>query len=151
MNVSTSVTIHAPKEAVWAVITDWNKTADVISGIRSLRVLEQPESGLIGLKWKETRVMFGKEAQETMWIIDAQPHQFYKVRAESHGSVYLSEMKVEESPEGCVLTMSFEAQPQTVFARIMGFLMAGFMKKSTEKMCHQDLLDIKSYVESRQG
>jgi carbon monoxide dehydrogenase subunit G len=149
MKLSTSVKVHAPKEEVWAVITDWDKTADVISGITDLTVLERPESGLTGLKWKETRIMFGKEATETMWIVDAQPNDYYKVRAESHGSVYLSGMSVQDSEEGCELTMSFEAQPQTFMAKVMGVLMGGFMRKSVMKACHQDLLDIKAYVESR--
>lgn len=42
----------------------------MVSGIISLNILHQPEDGLVGLKWEETRKMFGKEASETMWITD---------------------------------------------------------------------------------
>lgn len=147
MKVSTQVFIEAPLESVWQAITDIEHCQDMITGIVGLDVLNKPEKQLIGLKWKETRVMFGKEATETMWITDAVNKQFYRTRAESHGSIYISELAVQEQGSGTVLTMSFSGKAQSFFMKILSVLMTPMMKGSMVKMLDKDLADIKQYVE----
>ena len=92
--------------------------------------------------------MFGKEATETMWITDYKENEFYQTRAESHGSVYVSKLSLEESGNHTKLTMSFSAEGQKFFVKIisfcMGFLLKGTMKKAVVK----DLNDIKTHLES---
>ncbi|MGI9263993.1 MAG: SRPBCC family protein, partial [Gammaproteobacteria bacterium] len=68
MKVSTSIDIASPAENVWAVITDIENCVGRISSILDIEVLEKPETGFVGFKWKETRKMFGKEATEVMWV-----------------------------------------------------------------------------------
>ena len=85
MIAEQQVTISAPKQAVWKVITALENGAETISGIEQIEILEQPENGLVGLKWRETRTLFGKTATEIMWITDAVDNDFYTTRAESHG------------------------------------------------------------------
>lgn len=46
---------------------------------------ENTASGLVGLKWRETRMLFGKEATAEKWITDAVENECYKTRAESDG------------------------------------------------------------------
>lgn len=87
MQVSTSIKISKPKENVWKAITDIENSAGMISSIISIDVLEKPEVGFLGFKWKETRKMFGKEATEIMWVTDSVENKYYSTRAESHGSV----------------------------------------------------------------
>jgi hypothetical protein len=43
----------------------------VISSILKITILNKPANDLVGLKWEETREMFGKEAMETIWITDS--------------------------------------------------------------------------------
>ena len=148
MNISCSTQINAPKEKVWDIITNIDKAPEHVSGIKSVEVLEKPDSGVIGLKWKETRVMFGKEAEETMWITHAEENRFYQTRAESHGAVYISKMAVDESNGSSKLTMSFNGQPQTTGAKIMSALMGWMFKKGTIKAIEQDLADIKVKAEA---
>ena len=62
MNLSVSEHINAPRERIWNVITDFDTWSDTISGIIAVEVIDKPESGVVGLKWRETRMMFGKEA-----------------------------------------------------------------------------------------
>lgn len=76
MPVTVTEKIQAPRERVWQIITDIAHAAKTISGLKELTVLERPAAGLIGLKWTETRVMFGKEAAETMWITAAAENQW---------------------------------------------------------------------------
>ncbi len=148
MNVTANVTIDAAKEIVWRTITDIEHCDSVISSIIKVKVLEQPESGLVGLRWQETREMFGKEATETMWITDAVSNQYYATRAESHGSVYQSRLDLQEQGSETVLSMSFSASPQTLGAKILSLLMAPMIKGSLNKEIARDLADIKQYIET---
>jgi hypothetical protein len=147
MNVVENIRIDGTKETVWSVITDIDNCKDVISSIIRINVLYKPESELVGLKWEEARVMFGKEATETMWITDAVEGEYYSTRAESHGSVYISTLSVKEDNGGTNLSMSFTGKPQTLIAKSLSFLMAPLIKGSIKKALAKDLQDIKVYVE----
>ena len=149
MNIRVATTINAPAERVWAAVSDIEHRSQRLSGIFTLSVLERPESGLIGLKWSETRVMFGQEATETMTITDADEGRQYTTRAESHGSVYLSKMEVTELSGGQTnLAIVFDAKPQSAFAWVVSLLMAPLITGSTTKALRQDLHDIRRSVES---
>ena len=148
METSVSKRIDAPCERVWGIITDIEGSPDVIQGISKVEVLERPESGLEGLKWRETRTMFGKEATEVMWITDVVANTSYRTRAESHGSVYVSTMELTREGDGCVLSASFSATPQTFSAKLMWALTGFMFRGSTRKAFEQDLDDIKRAAES---
>ncbi len=147
MKLSTSIEISKPKEDVWRVITDIEHCQGRISSIIAIEVLEKPEAGLVGFKWKETRKMFGKEATEIMWITDSVENEFYSTRAESHGSVYVSRLSLAESAGMTTLTMSFSGEAQTLVARILSALMGILIKSSMKKELQKDLVDIKNYLE----
>lgn len=149
MEQNVRISINAPRGRIWRIITDMDKWADVISGISKVETLEKPENGLVGLKWRETRTMFGKEATEVMWITDVVENESYHTRAESHGAIYKTEMKVLESGDESVLSMTFHGTPQTLGARLMWALMGFMFKNSTKKALQQDLNDIKRAAESQ--
>ena len=149
MQVTQSVSIAASKSQVWAAISDLDNAKVMISGIADLEVLERPESGLVGLKWRETRVMWGKEATEVMWITEAQENQYYCTRAESHGSVYATRLSLQEVNQSTELTMAFTAQAETLMAKVLSFIMGPMIRKSLATALSQDLNDIKAFVESQ--
>ena len=149
MEVSVSVNIAKPKENVWKSIIDIDNCMDMISTILAIEVLNRPAEGIIDLRWKETRLMFGKEASETMWITDAVDNSYYRTRAESHGSIYISTLSVESIEDQCTkLTMTFHGEAQSLLMKILSVLINPFMKGSMEKMLLKDLLDIKAFVEN---
>ncbi len=151
MIVEAQVTVGGPKTAVWEVITDIENAAETISGIDQVEVLEKPADGLVGLKWRETRTMFGKSATEVMWITDAADNEFYKARAESHGCVYISTMSIAGNSESCTLTMSHETQPQSFLAKLLMAPMGLIFKGALRKTILKDLQDIKAAVERKEG
>ena len=61
--ISCSTQINAPKEKVSDIITNIDKAAEHISGIKSVKFFEKLEARVIGLKWRDVRVIFGKEAE----------------------------------------------------------------------------------------
>lgn len=147
MEIQVQVPITGSKEAIWKVITDIEHAQENISGIEKVEVLEKPSEGLVGLKWIETRTLFGKTATETMWITEAVPYSHYKTRAENHGAIYLSEMRITEVGGETFLNMGFKSQAQNFGARVMSRLMGPLFKNATKKAMVRDLEDIKAVVE----
>ena len=147
MVVEVQVTINGSKAAVWSAITNIENASETISGIEKIEVLEKPVTGLVGLKWRETRMLFGKPATAEKWITDAAENEFYKTRAESDGFVFLSTTSISESSDGITLTSSHDSQPQSIVARLFSVPMLFLFKGVAKKALLQDLNDIKSAVE----
>src|SRR5262249_30157405 len=104
MLVEAQVTVNGSKAAIWAAITNIENAAEIISGIEHIEVLEKPANGLVGLRWRETRMLFGKPVSVEKWITDAGENAFYTTRAESDGFVFVSIMRISESGGGMTLT-----------------------------------------------
>jgi polyketide cyclase/dehydrase/lipid transport protein len=145
--VEVQVTINGSKAAIWAAITDIENASKTISGIEKIEVLEKPANGLVGLRWRETRMLFGKPATAEKWITDAAENEFYKTRAESDGFVFLSTISISESSGGITLTSSHETKPQGIVARLQSIPMGLLFKGVAKKALLQDLNDIKAAVE----
>jgi hypothetical protein len=147
MLVEARVPIHASRAAIWAAITDIENASDIISGIESIEVVEKPANGLVGLRWRETRMLFGKPATAEKWITEAAENEFYESRAESDGFVFLTTIGMSESNGGITLISSHDSRPQTLAARLMSIPMGIFFKGVARKAILQDLNDIKALVE----
>jgi hypothetical protein len=150
MIVEAQVTINGSRAAIWAAITDIENASETISGIEDIEVLEKPAEGLVGLKWRETRMLFGKAATAEKWITDAAENEFYKTRAESDGFVFLSTMSLSEGSGGITLTSAHDSRPQRIVARVLSAPMMLMFRRVARKALQQDLNDIKSAVESSQ-
>ena len=146
MLVEAQIDINGSKAAVWAAITDIENASEIIGRIEGIEVVDKPTHGLVGLRWRETRLLFGKPATVEKWITDAAENEFYKTRAEDNGFVFVSTMRISESGGGISLTSSHETKPQGVVARLMSIPMF-FFKGVMKKAILQDLNDIKSAVE----
>jgi hypothetical protein len=147
MLVETQVTIKGSKPAVWAAITDMENAASFISGIDKVEILEKPASGLVGLKWRETRMLFGKPATADKWITEAAELAFYKTRAESDGFIFLSTLRMSGDDGAVTLTSIHDSLPQSWGAKIMSIPMSLLFKGVARKALLQDLQDIKAALE----
>jgi hypothetical protein len=147
MKVRVQIPIEGSKEDIWKVITDIENATSRISGIEKVEIHHQPDEGVEGLKWTETRTLFGKTATETMWITEAEENHYYKTRAESHGAIYLSTMEISEEKGQRFLSMELASQAQSFGAKVMSVLLAPLFKNATKKALLKDLEDIKAAVE----
>ena len=148
MKIQVQITIDDTQQNVWKVITDIEGSVDNIKGIEKIEILEKNGTKFLGLRWRETRTMFGQTATEVMWITDAVENEYYRTRAESHGAIYKTEFLLTKNGESTDLTMSFDAELVTFKAKlmsIMGFLFIG----ATRKALKEDLKDIKIAVEGK--
>ena len=149
MFVEAQVTINGSKAAIWAAITDIENASKMIGGIETIEVVEKPANGLVGLRWRETRLLFGKPATVEKWITDAAENECYTTRAEDNGFVFLTTMRISESSGGITVTSSHDSQPQTILAKLQAIPMGLFFKGVVKKAILQDLNDIKSAVEQK--
>ncbi len=147
MLVEAQVTINGSRAAIWAAIADIANAPAIISGIANIEVVDKPAHGLVGLRWRETRMLFGKPATAEKWITDAAENEFYKTRAEDNGFVFLSTMTISEGSGGITLTSSHDSRPQGIVARVMAIPMGLLFKGVAKKALLQDLNDIKAAVE----
>lgn len=153
--ITVSETINASQDRVFAVSTDIPNCAQYIRGIESIETLsEAPPSpsnlGVVGegYTWRETRIMFGKQATEDMTIVNWNPPASYDVEARSHGAYYLSTIACEPIGDGTTkITVTFRATPETFMAKVMMVLFS-FMQKKLCQALQEDLEDIKKEAES---
>jgi hypothetical protein len=149
MIVEAQVTIEGSKAAIWAAITNIENASEIISGIEEIEVLEKPVTGLVGLRWRETRMLSGKPATVEKWVTEAAENEFFKTRAEDLGFVFLTTKRISESGGGTTLSECHESKPQSVVAMFMSIPMRLFFKGLIKRALQQDLNDIKSAVERR--
>lgn len=147
MKIHVDIPINNSKENIWNVITDIENSVNTIDSIQEIEILKKPESGLVGLKWSEKRILFGKEATETMWISECVPNEFYITVAESHGSIYTTRVSILSSNNKNLLAMDFKVQPQTVGAKILWGLTGFIFRSVTKKALQKDLENIKQVLE----
>lgn len=149
MIVEAQVTLNGSKAATWSAIADIENAAEIISGIESIEVVEKPALGLVGLRWRETRMLFGKAATVEKRITDAVENESYKTRAESDGFIFLSTIRISEGAGGITLTSIHDSQPQGIASKLMSIPMALLFKGVAKKALLQDLIDIKAAVERK--
>ena len=148
MTVDVEVPVNAPKERVWRIISDIENADRTISGIESIEVLEKPNESILGLKWKETRKMFGQTATETMTVTDLEDGTAYVTEAASHGSHYRSRVWVVDDGAGSRVGMSFSGRPTSTLTRILYLPMGLLMKSATRKALLKDLQEIRAAAEA---
>ena len=146
MFAEAQVTIDGSRAAVWELISDIENAPKTITGIQRIEVLEKPAHGLVGLRWRETRMLFGKPATAEKWITDAAEQEFYTTRAESDGFVHEATIRLSQDGGGITLTSAHDSRPQGFVARVMSLPMFLF-KGVAKRALMQDLHDIKLAVE----
>ena len=127
-----STDVAAPIEKVFEVYSDLAKLVERIPGITALEILSEGPFGE-GTRWRETRLMFKKEAVEEMWVTGFKPSESYTVEAQSHGMLYQTLYEFTPEGDGTKVSWTFKGTPQTFGAKltapIFGLLFTGVMKK----------------------
>jgi hypothetical protein len=146
MTASASITINASKAAVWSATTDIARFAELLSGVEKIEVVHKPVTGLVGLRWKETRILFGKPATVEKWITEAKGNEYYTTRAEQDGFVFITTNRISGSDGNVTLTGIHETLPQGLASKLKALPMV-FFKGMIKKAIMKDLEDIKAEVE----
>ena len=147
MKISVQETISASTQAVYDAMIDFLGRPDVLPAVMKCEVLTEGDVA-VGTRFRETREMFGREASEEMEITELVPGEAVLLEAHSHGMHYLTRYAVAAAGEGATLTVTFEGRPETLMARLMGFV-AKMFEGATAKALKQDLGALRASVEGR--
>jgi carbon monoxide dehydrogenase subunit G len=137
--------IAAPPARVFAAASDFQNAPQRIRGIERVEMLTSGPVG-VGTRFKETRVMFKKEATEEMEVTAFDPPRSYTLGCESCGCRYSTVLRFTPKDAGTDVSFTFEAVPLTSIAKVMSFLMKPMIKSSL-KMIARDLDDLKASLE----
>lgn len=149
MKAEESIAVAAPPATVWRLVTHVEGAADLLEAVTRVEVLARPASGLVGLEWRETRTLFGREATETLRVAEVREGEYYAALAESSGMRYLSEVFVRPGPDAdhTHLTMRFAGRPTNLFARLVSPLVGPLMAGPMRRALRADLEDVKRAAE----
>lgn len=147
-SVTVSRDIAADPSAVWSVMVGMDRWVDVVEAIEAVERLDGGHDFGVGTTWRETRTMFGKKATEVMEVTDFEDGVGYSTFAESHGSKYYSEMRVDPTATGSRISMDFRGEPQTLLTKIADATVGRLFMSATRKALAKDLDDIAAAAES---
>lgn len=141
-------TIGAPIEKVWALATDIERWPELIGGIEGVELLTDASFGE-GIRWRETRRMFGRAATEEMWVAEIDPGRSYTVETENHGVRYVSTFTFTAAGDGRTEgVVTFGAQPRTNVARVLGTITSAVAARGVAKTLEADLQDLATAAET---
>ncbi len=137
--------IAAEPEAVFDVFTRLREAPEHIRDITNLDVLTDGPIGA-GTRFRETRVIFGREATEEMEITGFEPPQSYTVECTNHGAHYQTQYHFEPTQGGCAVTCIFTVTPLTFLAKLFSPL-SSLMSRSLKECLSRDIEDLQRVLE----
>ncbi len=146
-SVAASIDIDAVPETVFDTLSNLTGWPDMIEDIVSIELLTDGPVG-VGTTFRETRMLFGKEAAEKMTFETFERPESYRLTARSGGSHYLTTTSFEPIPSGTRMQIHFRARPEKMVAWLLlpiALAMQGMLRKCLEK----DLACIKASIEGR--
>lgn len=134
--IALSLDVAAPPGRTFEVFTDLEKAPERVAGIVKLELLTDGPVGK-GTHFRETRIMFKREATEEMEITAFEQGKSYAVEAESCGAHFktvftFTPFTPTSGDAGTRVDMLTETRALTFFAKLMtplGALMIAPMKK----------------------
>ena len=137
--------VDADPASVFDVFSDMENAAHHVRGIERIEMLTDGPVG-VGTRFKETRIMFKREATEEMEFTAWDPGRSFTLGCEACGCRYETTFRFEPDGGGTLVRVETEYEPVTFLSKLMmpfGKLMMGPMKKCIDN----DLEDLKALIE----
>lgn len=127
----------APPDAVFEVLTDIDGYGDWMPNFVRVERLSEGEFG-VGTRFRETRRMFGRESTEEFEVTAFEPGRLLELyidgkKGTSGSGEYRFRYTFEPRDGGTDMTMHGEIGGLSGFARLLGKLFAGGMRKAIAK------------------
>ncbi|MEM7481920.1 MAG: SRPBCC family protein [Acidobacteriota bacterium] len=143
--MTDSRTIQAPQKLVFRTVSEIDHFSQAVPHITEVEFLTEERSG-VGTRFRETRLMKGREATTELEVAEYQPPERVRMVADSHGTVWDSVFTVHpEGDSASVLTLTMEGRPHKLLARIVNPLIAGAVKRALA----DDMDAVKAYCEEQ--
>ena len=140
--ITTTRYIEAPPESVFTVIADIGNWAKAVPDVIKIEMLSDITTG-VGTRFRETRLMKGKEATTELEVTEYLANQRIRIVADAGGTVWDSVHTVTPERGGTELELSMDARPHTFLAR----LITPFIKPMLTKALAKDMDAVKVYCE----
>lgn len=147
MRIEVACEIAAPPDAVFAALGDIPGWPDMLPAVRSIRIIT-PGPVSVGTRFRETRLMHGREASEDMTVAVLDPPKRLVLTAESNGARYTVDHVLVPAGSGTRLSLTFEGRPITLLARLLAPL-ASVARGAVERQLTDDLAHLAMAVEKR--
>ena len=140
-------TIAAPADLVFAAVADVEHFARAVEDIERVEFVSETRAGL-GTRFRETRVMRGREATVELEITEFAPPERVRFLSEAGGVQWDTVFEVTAAGDGSTrLSMVMEATPLTFMARLFMPLMKGMVRKAIAS----DMDAVEAYCERAAG
>jgi carbon monoxide dehydrogenase subunit G len=146
MVVEGEMRIEGTLDAVWAMAADVVGWATTYTGVQQVEVVARPASGMVGLRWKETRLYFGESATVEKWVTEAVDRAYFTTRAEQDGFIFTTTLRLVAQGSGVIVTSRHRTDTSTLMARLKALPMVLF-RGVIRKAILEDLRDLKAAVE----
>ena len=137
------VTIRAPLEMVFDTIAHIENFAKASPAIVGVEFLSETRRG-VGTRFLETRRVGGGEGSSELEVTEYEPHERVRIVSDAGGTVWDSLFVVRESGGKTELTLTMEARPYKLLARLTSPLLKGTIRKAIVS----DMEAVKSYCEN---
>jgi uncharacterized protein YndB with AHSA1/START domain len=145
--ITTSRTIAAPPERVFAAIADIESFVEINPNITKVEFHSEQRSG-VGTRFRETRLMRAKEASSVLEVTEYVPHEHVRILSDEGGAVWDTVMSIAPHGEGgSELTMRMEDRPHTLGARLVVPMIRGMIAKAVA----EDMDRVKVWCEAEEG
>ena len=117
---------HSPKE-VFDFIIDSENASKVVSNVRSMVKLTEGSVG-VGTRYRETRLLNGKEEQSELEIVDFEPNQRYAMKNVTEGVETIYRYTFQPEKDGTRIDLVCELSASGV-KKLMLPMVASILKK----------------------
>lgn len=148
MQIEVTHDTSASVDAVWAVMTDLARWAQVLSSVSSIERLDDGDGFAAGTRWRETRRVRGRELSEILEVTGVDDDSSYVVEATSRGVDLVARMRVDPMPPGARLSATFGSEGGRR-RRLMARTFGRAIERTVRATLEQDLRDIAAAAERR--
>ncbi|MDY7231138.1 SRPBCC family protein [Hyalangium rubrum] len=147
IHLSLQQEINAPPERVFATLTDLDAASKWMTNFVGIEKLTPDKVG-VGMKWRETRKMYGQKASELFEVTGYEPNKTVELyvdgtQGSSRRGYYRFRYQLEPRDGKTALTMTGEIGGLSKVMEFFGRLMVGSFKKAMTK----DLEAMTRYIE----
>lgn len=147
MRIVMATVVDAPQDVTFATVTDIAGWPRIAGAIRKTEILTAgPVS--VGTRFRETRMMYGREATEEMTVAELDPPRRFVLTAFNHGTAYRVEHLLEPQGAATRMTLAFEGRPVSLLARLFMPLGRLFVS-SVRRQLQADLAGLEREAERR--
>jgi carbon monoxide dehydrogenase subunit G len=144
--ITTARTIDAPLDEVFHVVADIAHFSQAVPQITKVEFLTDQRSG-IGTRFRETRLMSGREQQVELEVTEYVPSDRVRLVADAGGTIWDTLFTVTPAGAQTKLAMAMEARAYRLLAKIMNPLIRRMVVKGVER----DMDAVKEYCERATG